>query len=192
MTSQNAPKRTFTNPLFKNLHFLLRYAKPYPWDFFFGILFVMLSTGAVLLMGSLIQTFVRHLEAGESALLPETAVCGDKAYGSAANRNRLRQTGTKDCLLYKASRRKPLKPWQRCLNKLYDRTRQTIERTFGHWKGGLGLARARYRGWAKNQVHFDLLAMAYNLRRALNLIFYKSITGEVCSLTTLKTQKNKN
>ena len=51
----------------------MRYAKPYPWDFFFGIGFVLLSTGAVLLMGSLIQTFVRYLESGETILLPETA-----------------------------------------------------------------------------------------------------------------------
>jgi len=100
----------------------------------------------------------------------ETAVYGDKAYGSAANRQRLVQTGTKDCLLYKASKKTPLKPWQVWLNKVYGRTRQTIERTFAHWKGVLGLTRARYRGWAKNQVHFDLLAIAYNLRRALKLI----------------------
>lgn len=100
----------------------------------------------------------------------ETAVYGDKAYGSAANRQRLVQTGTKDCLLYKASKKQPLTSWQRWLNKLYGPIRQTIERTFSHWKGVLGLCRARYRGWAKNQVHFDLLAMAYNLRRSLKLI----------------------
>jgi IS5 family transposase len=100
----------------------------------------------------------------------ETAVYGDKAYGSAANRQWLAQGGTKDCLLYKASKNKPLTPWQRWLNKLYGPIRQTIERTFAHWKGVLGLTRARYRGWAKNQVQFDLLAMAYNLRRSLKLI----------------------
>ena len=60
----------------------------------------------------------------------ETAVYGDKAYGSAANRKRLEQSGSKDCLLYKASRNTPLKPWQLWLNKLYGRTRQTMDADF--------------------------------------------------------------
>ena len=33
-------------------------------------------------------------------------------------------------------------------------------------KGGYGLRRMRYRGLSANRFHFDLVAIAYNLRRA--------------------------
>ncbi len=33
-----------------------------------------------------------------------------------------------------------------------------------------GLARARYRGEARNATHFLILATAYNLRRSLRLV----------------------
>lgn len=100
----------------------------------------------------------------------EESVYADKAYDSQANRKRLEQAGTKDCLLYKASKNKPLLWWQRWLNKLYAPVRQRIERTFAHWKWIFGLSRARYKRWEKNQVRFDLLATVYNLRRSLKIM----------------------
>ncbi len=100
----------------------------------------------------------------------ESIVYADKAYDSASNRQRLAKTETKDAVLYKASKNKPLKAWQNALNKIHGAVRQGVERTFAHLKGIFGLTRARYKGWSKNQVHFDLLAIAYNLKRALKIM----------------------
>ncbi len=100
----------------------------------------------------------------------EAIVYADKAYDAGKHRKLLADHGIKDGILHKRVAHKALEPWKRQLNTLYAPIRQRVERTFAHLKGILGLARARYKTWAKNQVHFDLAAIAYNLKRALKLI----------------------
>lgn len=100
----------------------------------------------------------------------EGKVYGDKAYGSQKNRDFLERIGVGDCLMYKAARASPLKPWQEWFNKAVAGVRAGVERIFGTGKTGYGLGKTRYFGEAR--VHADCLAfaMAYNLRRAVSLV----------------------
>ena len=100
----------------------------------------------------------------------EGKVYGDKAYGSAKNREFLEQLGVGDALMYRAARNTPLKPWQEWFNKAVSGVRSGVERVFGTGKTGYGLGKTRYFGEAR--VHADNLtfAMAYNLRRAVSLV----------------------
>lgn len=100
----------------------------------------------------------------------ESAVYADKAYGSKKNRKVLERHGIKDCLMYKKTVKKGRQPnWQVQLNKLWQPTRNTIERVFAHWKTLMGLRRCRYIGEKKNQDHMTFLALTYNLMRATKL-----------------------
>ena len=100
----------------------------------------------------------------------ETIVYADKAYDSKHNRHVLSERQTESGILYKARRHKPLLHWQVQANKLYSKTRHHVERVFAHLKCHYGYRRYRYKGWAANQVHLDLLAIAYNLKRALTIL----------------------
>lgn len=100
----------------------------------------------------------------------EEAVYADKAYGSAALREELKAAGIKDYLMHKAARNRPLKSWQRWLNKATAPIRAGVERRFGVLKNRYGWNRVRYLGLVRNQCHLHLLATALNLRRALVLV----------------------
>lgn len=59
-----------------------------------------------------------------------------------------------------------LKEW----NQPIHRVRGRIEKIFGTWKRSYGLRRIRWRGIAKAAVQIHLTAIAYNLKRTLNII----------------------
>ncbi len=59
-----------------------------------------------------------------------------------------------------------LKEW----NQPIHRVRGRIEKIFGTWKRSYGLRRMRWRGIAKAAVQVYLTAIAYNLKRTLNII----------------------
>ena len=99
----------------------------------------------------------------------ETAVYADKAYGSAKNRKLLEDHGIDDRLMYKKQKAKQQPHWQTWLNKIWGRTRGTVERVFGHWKTVLGVTRCRYVGQQKVQDHMAFVALTYNLMRATKL-----------------------
>ena len=71
--------------------------------------------------------------------------------------------------MHKGHRGNPLSRCQILLNKVWGKTRSGVERIFAHWKTLMGLTRAKYKGWDKHQVHFDLMAISYNLARAVKL-----------------------
>jgi IS5 family transposase len=100
----------------------------------------------------------------------EKFVCADKAYGSEEHRKWLAENGIADCLMYKAQKNKPLKNWQVWFNKTLAPVRSGVERVFGVGKRSYGLARARYRGLKRVRGHFFVIAMAYNLRRAVTIM----------------------
>lgn len=100
----------------------------------------------------------------------EPEVYADNAYGSAKNMKALEDNAIVDKVMFKSYRNKPKPKWQVDMNKVWGKTRGEIERIFGHWKTLMGVGRSRYRGWARHQVHFDLIAMAYNLNRASNIL----------------------
>jgi IS5 family transposase len=100
----------------------------------------------------------------------EGKVYGDKAYGSQKNRDFLSRMGIGDCLMYKAARNKPLKPWQEWFNRAVSAVRSGIERVFGTGKTGYGLGETRYFGEERVEDDCYTFAIAYNLRRALSLV----------------------
>jgi transposase, IS5 family len=59
-----------------------------------------------------------------------------------------------------------LKEW----NQPIHRVRGRIEKIFGTWKRSYGLRRMRWRGLAKAAVQIRLTAIAYNLKRTLNIV----------------------
>ena len=59
-----------------------------------------------------------------------------------------------------------LKEWTQPIH----RVRGRIEKIFGTWKRSYGLRRIRWRGIAKAAVQIHLTAIAYNLKRTLNII----------------------
>ena len=100
----------------------------------------------------------------------EIEVYADKACGSKKNRKLLETNDIKDLLMYKKTRKKGKQPnWQIQLNKLWSRTRNGVERIFGHWKSIIGVTRCRYIGEEKVQTHMELLALTYNLMRATKM-----------------------
>lgn len=55
-------------------------------------------------------------------------------------------------------------------NRPIQRVRGRIEKIFGTWKRSYGLRRMRWRGLAKAGVQIRLTAIAYNMKRSLNII----------------------
>jgi transposase, IS5 family len=106
--------------------------------------------------------------ADDLVLGDERAVYADKAYEKRARREALKARGIKDRIQHRRVRGQPALPhWQAVRNKLIGRIRGAVERTFSELKRGPhGLVRMRYRGLARCRLHFDLAAIAYNLRRA--------------------------
>jgi IS5 family transposase len=112
---------------------------------------------------------IHHVVTGE-----EEAVYADKAYDSKKIRQALRDHGIKDRILRKKPNGKEMSKRQKVLNRMYSKIRCAVERVFAHWKGQHGYVQARYRGWEKNQLHLDLLCVAYNLKRATSIYRQKS------------------
>lgn len=105
--------------------------------------------------------------ADELILGDERAVYADKAYEKRARRDALKARGAKDRIQHRRTRSQPVLPrWQTVRNKLIGRVRTAVERTFSELKcGHYGFTRMRYRGLDRCRFHFDLAAIAYNLRR---------------------------
>ncbi len=126
--------------------------------------------------GLICKTKITSAEVHDSQVLESlldentTKVYADKAYPSKARRQHLKDHGIKDGILHKKPKGAPLDPYLKELNKIHSRIRSTVERTFAHLKGIFGARIARYKGWDKNQVHLDLLAIAYNLKRSTRLL----------------------
>lgn len=97
----------------------------------------------------------------------EKAVYADKAYEKAARRQALKARGIKDRIQHRRHKHQRALPhWQSVRNRLIGRVRGAVERVFAVFKRGYGLTRMRYRGLAANALHLDLVAIAFNLRRA--------------------------
>jgi transposase, IS5 family len=100
----------------------------------------------------------------------EGAVYADKAYEKKERRRALRARGVKDRIQHRRNKHQRALPyWQAVRNKLIGRVRSQVERTFAVLKRGYGMMRMRYRGLAANALHLELIAIAYNLRRAAAL-----------------------
>jgi len=101
----------------------------------------------------------------------ERAVYGDKAYEKKQRRMALKARGAKDRIQHRRNKHQAVLPyWQRVRNRLIGRVRAGVERTFAVLKCGYGMRRMRYCGLSANASHFDLIAIAYNLRRAAAIL----------------------
>lgn len=107
-------------------------------------------------------------EVADSLILgDERAVYADKAYEKRERRAALKAMGIKDRIQHRRVRGQAALPhWQSVRNILIGRVRTAVERTFSELKRSYGLTRMRYRGLTRCAFHLDLVAIAYNLRRA--------------------------
>lgn len=100
----------------------------------------------------------------------ERAVYADKSYEHKERRKRLRARGIKDRIMHRRSKHYPALPhWQQRRNDLIGPIRKPIERVFGTLKRSYGYVRVRYYRLHRNAVQLCLLAVAFNLRRAVVL-----------------------
>jgi len=100
----------------------------------------------------------------------EHAVYADKAYAKRERSRSLRSRGIKPRIMHKTwGGGPPLTRWQQRHNKLIAPLRCQVEGVFATVKRWMGMAKVRYRGLAKNKSHWYLVALAYNMKRALKL-----------------------
>jgi transposase, IS5 family len=100
----------------------------------------------------------------------EGAVYADKAYAKRARREWLCSLRIKDRIMHKTwGGGPPLRASERRHNTLIAPVRAQVEGVFATLKRWLGFRCVRYVGLAKNTSHLQLVALAYNMRRALRL-----------------------
>ena len=100
----------------------------------------------------------------------EQAVYADKGYAKRARRAALRARGIKARIMFKSWGGGPtLTRWQKRANTLIAARRAQVEGVFATLKRWLNYERVRYRGLARNASHLNLVALAYNMKRALKL-----------------------
>ena len=97
----------------------------------------------------------------------ESAVYAGSAYKSEKHDALLTAHGTKNCILERAYRNKPLTGAQKQRNRRHSGIRSIVERVFGVLKLYYGMGQARYLGLTRNFTRFGLMCMAYNLKRGV-------------------------
>jgi IS5 family transposase len=97
----------------------------------------------------------------------EAAVYADSAYKSEQHAALLAKHGSKNCILERAHRNKPLTDAQKQRNRRHAGIRSIVERVFGVLKLHYGMGQARYLGLVRNFTRFGLMCMAYNLKRGI-------------------------
>lgn len=101
----------------------------------------------------------------------EQAVYADKAYENKHRRQRLKEQGIKDRIMHRSHKHQPQLPrWQRRRNELIKPIRRKVEKVFGTLKRSYRYTRVRFYSLRANAVDLCLLAIAYNLRRAVVLL----------------------
>ena len=98
------------------------------------------------------------------------AVFADKAYDTKARRDLLMRLGLKDRILHRPNKHHPVLP--RALaarNRRNGKVRCAVETIFAVWKQRYRYRRTRYIGIIRNQLQLTLVAICFNLRRALAL-----------------------
>jgi transposase, IS5 family len=95
----------------------------------------------------------------------EKIVYADKAYDSHARRKLLRCKRIKNGIMRRGHPKRPLSDYAIRRNKRLARHRGTVEAIFSLYKNVYNLARARYRGLARNTTAFYLAAISMNLKR---------------------------
>ncbi|HRH49215.1 MAG TPA: transposase [Panacibacter sp.] len=118
------------------------------------------------------ESDMRHIAdvVDKSKLKKGARVKADKGYASAANRQALKNKGSKDNIMHKAVKNKPLSVWQAKFNQIISRTRYKAERTIGSMKRWFRAATARYLGLAKTHTQHLMEAIAYNFVQVTGIV----------------------
>ena len=100
----------------------------------------------------------------------EEEVYADSAYQSKILKKRTKEKGTRNRVLKRAYRNKPLTEAQKQLNRMNSGVRCTVERVFAILKLYYGMARAPDTlGRHVNRARFGLLCLAYNMKRGVSV-----------------------
>lgn len=97
------------------------------------------------------------------------AIYADRAYDSKARRSFLQQLGVEDGIMRRGNKHHALSPDERARNTALAKIRLPVETVFAVLKRRYGFSRTRYFGLLRNQLQLTLLAICFNLRRALVL-----------------------
>jgi IS5 family transposase len=106
-------------------------------------------------------------------------VYADKAYDTKARRELLRELGIEDGILHRPNKHHPLAPKERARNARLSKLRSAVETVFAVMKRGYRFYRTRYFDLISNQLQLTLLAICFNLRRALVLLTHARIPSAV-------------
>lgn len=99
----------------------------------------------------------------------ESAVYADSAYASQAHDQALSVQRGENRILRRAYRNKPLTVHDKHFNRQHSGTRSIVERVFGVLKQHYSMGKARYLGLARNRTRFELICIAYNLKRGASI-----------------------
>ena len=98
------------------------------------------------------------------------AIYADKAYDTKVNQAWIRERNMVSGIAKKGARHIKLSEQDRENNRTKGRIRAHIERIFAHLKTWQNYRRVCYLGLAKNQLELTLKAVAYNLKRMVNIL----------------------
>lgn len=99
----------------------------------------------------------------------EEAIYADSAYQSQEYCNIMKEKSIQDRIIKKAYRNRPLTEQDKKHNRTHSGVRCTVERVFGVLKQHYGMAKARYMGLARNRTRFNLICIAYNIKRGASI-----------------------
>jgi len=99
----------------------------------------------------------------------EKEVYADSAYKSKQHDALLKEVGTRNRVLERAYRNKPLTDHQKKMNRMNSGVRSIVERVFGVLKLHYGMSKARYSGLKRNKARFGLMSLAYNIKRGVSI-----------------------
>jgi len=99
----------------------------------------------------------------------ESAVYADSAYQSEKHDKWLDEHNVDNRITKRAYRNRPLSEADKQFNRLHNGVRSTVERVFGVLKLHYGMAKARYLGIARNRTRFELMSVAYNIKRGFSI-----------------------
>lgn len=106
----------------------------------------------------------------EAVLPKETkSVYADKAYSKRTRKQMLEEKNIYCGILDKGTRNHKLTVEEIETNKEKSKIRTNVERVFAHFKRWYGYVKVRYIGLEKNNLQLKMLAIAYNLKRSVNI-----------------------
>lgn len=99
----------------------------------------------------------------------ESSVYADSAYRSKKHDDWLLRRKIDNRLTKRAYRNRPLTKNDKIHNRLHSGVRSVVERVFGVLKQHYGMGKARYLGVSRNNVRFNLMCMAHNMKRGISI-----------------------